>query len=51
MWIDTIQLKEFSAFADATISLSPGVNVFIGANGTGKSHVMKVAYAALSPTG
>ena len=26
--------------------MSPGINVFIGANGTGKTHLMKVAYSA-----
>ncbi|MBF0561179.1 MAG: ATP-binding protein [Alphaproteobacteria bacterium] len=28
------------------MSLSPGINVFIGENGTGKTHILKVLYAA-----
>ena len=28
------------------MNLSPGINVFIGANGTGKTHLLKVAYSA-----
>lgn len=40
-----LTLKNFSVFKDAVISFTPGINVFLGANATGKSHAMKVAYA------
>ena len=35
------------------LELSPGINVLVGANGTGKTHLMKVCYAAceVSKTG
>jgi ABC-type ATPase involved in cell division len=46
MSLTKIILNKFTAFEDISIELSPGVNVFIGANGTGKTHLMKVAYAA-----
>jgi predicted ATPase len=32
-------------FSELTIDLSSGVNVFIGENGTGKTHILKVLYA------
>ena len=32
------------------IDTSPGVNVFIGANGTGKTHILKTVYAACDIT-
>ena len=41
-----IHLEKFTAFQKLDINLSSGFNVFIGANGTGKTHLMKVAYAA-----
>ena len=46
MSITRIKLQNFTVFNKLDIDLSPGLNVFIGANGTGKTHLMKVAYAA-----
>ncbi len=46
MIISKIKLKQFTAFDQLDLDLSSGINVFIGANGTGKTHLMKVAYAA-----
>lgn len=46
MPIDRIKLDQFTAFGKLDVECSPGINVFIGANGTGKTHLMKVAYAA-----
>ena len=45
-----ILLKRFTAFESLDLSLSPGINAFLGANGTGKTHLMKVAYAACDAT-
>ncbi|MBI4662619.1 MAG: AAA family ATPase [Verrucomicrobia bacterium] len=47
MKIETLHLKKFCAFKEAEFSFSTGINVFIGANGTGKSHLLKVLYASL----
>ena len=44
--ITRIRLKHFTAFESLDLSLSPGINALLGANGTGKTHLMKVAYAA-----
>jgi len=41
-----LQFEHFTAFERLDLQLSPGVNVFIGANGTGKTHILKVLYAA-----
>ncbi len=46
-----LQLIKFTAFDDATLEFSRGVNVFIGANATGKTHVMKLAYSIIRAWG
>ena len=43
--IDKIRLRNFTVFSDLEIDLSPKVNVVIGCNGTGKTHLLKAAYA------
>ena len=48
--ITRIKLERFTAFESLELSPSPGVNAFLGANGTGKTHLMKVAYAACDAT-
>ncbi|GAB6063718.1 AAA family ATPase [Deferrisoma palaeochoriense] len=48
MTITRIKFENFTAFKKLDIEPSPGVNVLVGANGTGKTHLMKVAYAACS---
>jgi len=50
MAITRIKLKNFTAFKELDIVPSPGINVLVGANGTGKTHLMKVAYAACDIT-
>jgi energy-coupling factor transporter ATP-binding protein EcfA2 len=42
-----LHLKNFTVFADANFEFGPGLNVLVGTNGTGKSHVLKVGYAVL----
>ena len=53
MTITRLKLQRFTAFEDLDFRPSPGINVLVGANGTGKTHLMKVAYAAcdVSKTG
>lgn len=46
MTLTRIKLERFTAFETLDVRFSPGVNLFIGANGTGKTHVLKAAYAA-----
>jgi ABC-type hemin transport system ATPase subunit len=47
MTVDYLGLCEFSAFQEIELDLSPGINVFLGTNATGKSHAMKALYAPL----
>ena len=42
--IKHLKLKNFTAFSDLSIDFSPGINIIIGANNTGKTHLLKVAY-------
>lgn len=53
MPLTKVKLIDFTAFADLTVDFSPGINVLVGANGTGKTHLLKVCYAAceVSKTG
>lgn len=46
--IARLELKNFTAFSDLAIDFSPRVNVIIGENGTGKTHLLKAAYAICS---
>ena len=45
-----LTLANFTAFGALDMALSPGVNLLVGANGTGKTHLMKVLYAACAIT-
>lgn len=47
MKLTGLQLKNFSVIRSGAFSFSPQINVFIGRNGAGKSHVMKLLYALL----
>ncbi len=46
MSLTRIKLKHFTAFKSLDVELAPGINVFIGTNGTGKTHLLKLAYCA-----
>ena len=46
--IEHLQLKNFSAFSNLKLDFSPGINVIIGENGTGKTHLLKAAYGLCS---
>lgn len=41
----SLRLQNFTAFEDASFEFVPGINVFVGENGTGKTHAMKAMYA------
>lgn len=45
-----IELTNFTAFTKLDLELSPTVNVFVGTNGTGKTHLLKLLYAAGAAT-
>lgn len=45
--LKTLDIKNFTCFPNATLEFSPGLNVIVGENGTGKSHLLKLGYAVL----
>ena len=42
-----LHLRNFTVFEDAEFEFGEGLNVIVGTNGTGKSHVLKAGYAVL----
>lgn len=44
MRIDTLRIAHLRSLADVSMSLAPGVNLFTGANGAGKTSVLEAAY-------
>ena len=44
-----LQLTNFTVFQEASFEFSRGVNVFIGENGSGKTHLLKAMYAYQRP--
>ena len=45
MAIKSIELKNFTVFENIKCEFSPGINILIGENGTGKTHLLKVLFA------
>ena len=45
MAIEQITVESFTAFNKVVINFTDGINVFIGDNGTGKTHLLKLLYA------
>lgn len=43
----SLNVRNFAAFADADLEFSSGLNVLVGENGTGKTLLMKLAYAVM----
>ena len=46
MPVTKVKFENFTAFKNLEVEFSPGINALIGANGTGKTHLMKACYAA-----
>lgn len=46
-----IKFEKFTAFKKLDLELSPGINILIGTNATGKTHALKAAYAACAVAG
>ena len=42
--IERLELRNLTVFTGLTLELSPKINVIIGENGTGKTHLLKAAY-------
>ena len=46
MNIKKIKLENYTVFENHQIEFSTGVNIIVGENGSGKTHLMKVLYSA-----
>jgi predicted ATP-binding protein involved in virulence len=45
--ISRLELGNFTCFAKAEMDFSSGIDVFIGENGVGKTHILKALYSML----
>lgn len=45
--IEKVELRNFTVFGNVDLEFSPGVNLIIGENGTGKTHLLKLLYSVL----
>jgi len=43
-----LHLENFTVFADADFTFGENLNVIVGANGTGKTHILKLAYSTIN---
>ena len=48
--LESIKFHNFTAFDKLDVEFSHGINIFIGENGTGKTHILKASYAACAIT-
>lgn len=46
MKIQKLKLKNYTVFEEQTFEFDNGINIFIGENGTGKTHIIKLLYSA-----
>lgn len=46
--LKSLKVKNFTVFEDATLEIASGLNVFIGENGLGKSHLLKLPYSIMA---
>ena len=42
--LKTLKISHFTVFGNVELTFSPGLNVIVGENGTGKTHVLKLGY-------
>ena len=46
--LQSLDIRNLTVFVEAHLRFSPQLNVIVGENGSGKSHLLKVAYAVLA---
>lgn len=46
--LERIRIQNFTVFSDADLQFGKQLNVVVGENGTGKTHVLKLAYSVLA---
>jgi len=43
-----LDLNNFTVFERASLNFAHGLNVIVGENGSGKSHLLKIAYSVMA---
>ncbi len=46
--LKSLRIREFTVFKEAGLEFARGLNVIVGANGTGKTHLLKLPYAVMA---
>ncbi|MDE0332022.1 MAG: AAA family ATPase [Nitrospinae bacterium] len=46
--IKSLEIRNFTAFSEARLCFAEGLNVIVGENGTGKTHLLKLPYAVMA---
>ena len=46
--LKSLEVRNFTAFSEARLCFTEGLNVVIGENGTGKTHLLKLPYAVMA---
>lgn len=46
--LKSLQLENFTVFPDANFTFGKNLNIIIGENGSGKSHILKAAYSGIA---
>ena len=46
--LKTMHIQNFTLFEDVALEFGPQLNVFVGENGSGKTHLLKLAYSVLA---
>jgi len=46
--LNRLVLKNFTVFQQAAFDFAPALNVIVGENGTGKTHILKAAYSGIA---
>jgi recombinational DNA repair ATPase RecF len=45
--LKNLHLRNLTVFPDANLQFADGLNLVVGENGTGKTHLLKAAYTAI----
>ena len=46
--LQSLRIRDFTVFKGADLTFAPGLNVIVGANGMGKTHLLKLPYAVMA---
>ena len=46
--LKSLRIRDFTVFKEADLKFAKGLNVIVGANGTGKTHLLKLPYAVMA---